>query len=198
MALRFDDELHEYFDGAVQLSGVTTVIRYISREKGDKAPEQAREVARDRGQRVHEYCLFHDYGIMPDWVDGDCAPYVEAYKAFMRDYGITAWKFSEMLLGSAEMGYAGTIDRMGVIDGKKVIVDLKCVSVVDKQAVSAQLYGYKRLFEHRLDTQIDELWALQLLKNGKYRIYKALPSGQELFDTCFKLHNLLQGGKDSE
>lgn len=156
-----------------------------------KAPLDLLLKARDRGSRVHELCQLYDYDALPDEIDADCIGYLTAYKTFCHDYSVR-WLFSEYAVGSKEKGYAGTIDRLGYIDGKLTIVDLKTSAKVDKCGVSAQLYGYNGL----LDEPAELLMAVQLKKDGKYRVYEAKASGKDAFAACLTLNNYMR--KDAE
>ena len=67
--------------------------------------------------------------------------YLKAYADFVRDYR-PKWDYIEYMIGNAEIGFAGTVDRIGKIDGKLVILDIKSSSKVNKTALTAQLTGY--------------------------------------------------------
>jgi hypothetical protein len=182
---------HLYLVNGAERDSISDVIRFISREKQDKAPILKRDAAADRGRRVHEYCQLYDYGALPDQIDVDCVGYVEAYMAFLRDFRIKEWLFTELMLGCPDC--AGTIDRIGMIGGIRTIVDLKCTAALDKYAVSAQLGGYDYLHEHEFGYGAGQLWAVRLKNDGKYvRPYNAeLP--HEAFASCLWKHKYLKG-----
>jgi hypothetical protein len=191
----FREDTHQYFLDGVEFPSVTQICRFISREKNDKAPPHLLEAAADRGRRVHEYCMLYDYDALEE-VDSDCVGYVKAYQAFLRDYRVVAWWFVEKPSANADLGFAGTIDRYGWIDGEFCLVDIKTSSVVDVDSLSAQLCGYALLINNESYSRpprVDRCWGVQLKKDGTYKVVEIdLNKGKELFESCLKLHKLLE------
>jgi hypothetical protein len=63
---------------------------------------------------------------------------------FLRDYR-PKWTQVEYPVYNVIGGYAGTLDRMGTIDGQRAIVDIKTTSSMDrasKISLATQLVGY--------------------------------------------------------
>lgn len=194
----FDEDTHTYTLDGIVLPSVTQIIRFITREKQDKAPESARELARRRGQLIHEYCQLYDYDALPERIEAEVVPYIEGYRKFMRDYRIYSWLYSELPLASAKLGFAGTIDRVGLIDGELAIVDIKNVASVDKKAVAAQLSGYHRLLLDVKGDRAKAFYALQLMR-GDYRLYGTaklplpIEAGSRAFTCCTVINDYLGG-----
>lgn len=188
--LRFIEETHQYFDGETELPSVTKITRFLSVDVAENARSWMRDAAADRGRRVHQYCADIDYGIEPDEIDWDCAGYVQAFRAFKRDYGIKEWLAIEMPLGSAEIGFAGTLDRLCVLDGKITIIDWKTGGTINKAQLTAQLTGYAELAP--LMGYVPEvLMGVQLRKDGKYTRPYICQYDIELFNACRLLHERL-------
>lgn len=192
--LRFIGETHQYFDGEIELPSVTHITRFLQTDVASGAKDWLRDIAADRGRRVHEYCADIDYGAEPETIDWDCVGYVQAYRTFKRDYRIKEWQAIETPLGSAETGFAGTLDRLGYIDGRLTIVDLKTGATVHKTAWAAQLTGYSYLVSLLTGEFItpEKLMILQLKKNGKYRFIEC-EFEYEAFNACKLLNKKLEG-----
>ena len=141
---------------------------------------------RDRGTKVHELCADYDFTDefpIGTGVDG----YLKAYADFKRDYRIKDWLFVEHMMGCAPIGFAGTLDRVGYIDGKLSILDIKTASKVNVLALTAQLTGYYNLYADDLKNELPELYGLQLHKNGTYRLIAIEPDGY-LWESCKYIH----------
>jgi hypothetical protein len=192
--IAFDPVKHEYRIGGVIVPGVTHICRFI-RDTGN-VPRWTLDAAAERGRKVHEYCELYDYGALPDEIEYDYAPYVRAYIAFLRDYRIKEWLHSEHIMGSWARRYAGTADRIGYIDGKLCIVDLKTTSALDKRCIMAQLEGYRWLFETESGLAVKRMFPVQLKKDGTYTVprtnYGPHEYGNRLFDAALKLHEILE------
>lgn len=123
--LTFDEAAHEYKLDGHTLPSVTHICRYLSVDI-DKSRPWLRDMAANRGTRVHAYCEIIDYdGPEGLRVEPDCIGYVQAYLAFRRDYRIKGWLAVERPIASASLGVAGTPDRIGYVDNVMTIVDLK-------------------------------------------------------------------------
>ena len=202
----FDEATHTYtVDGQV-LPSVTEICRFLSYDVAVGANTAMRDYAADRGTRIHEACTLYDFEGEDAEVDTDIVGYVQAYAAFKRDYNVTDWMYYEKPLGSVELGFAGTPDRIGLIDGKMTIVDLKSGSKINKYALECQLNGYEMLaslleidYSNPLSQglNIEQLWGLQLKKDGTYRIIQ-VPIRLRVFGNCMILHRFLKGEFDNE
>lgn len=191
-ALTFNEALHEYrYNGAV-VPSITHICRFAY-DFGN-VPKWTLDAAAERGRRVHECCELHDYGALPDELEYNIAPYVRAYITFLRDYRIKDWLYIEHIMGNATM--AGTADRIGYIDGKLCIVDLKTTASLAKRPIMAQLEGYRRLLESEHGLRAERLFPVQLKKDGTYTVprtdYGRHEYGERLFDSLLTLHQTLE------
>lgn len=176
--LTFDEEHHKYYDGDIELPSVTTITRFCSYDSiNGKGIDP---FYRDRGTLIHALCADYDFtDELPQGtgVDG----YLKAYADFKRDYR-PKWDYIEHMIGSVELGFAGTIDRIGYIDGQLAILDLKTSSKVNLVALTAQLTGYAWLIDKPI-----MLYGLQLQKKGDYRLIP-VQADYDLFKACQILH----------
>lgn len=196
--VQFDEATHTYTLDGVELPSVTHIIRYLAVDKANNADPNMALIARERGSIVHEATVMYDYsGEIPDDFPAEYAPYLEAYVQFVRDYK-PQWILTEHAMGSNAMGmgYAGTLDRFGLIDGKFSLLDIKTSYKVDIPSLSAQLVAYSKLL--RIERPIFnedsvKLYGLQLMCNGKYRLYSCdYYVGDVLFTDCFSIYRAME------
>ncbi|MEG1806477.1 MAG: DUF2800 domain-containing protein, partial [Clostridia bacterium] len=129
--LIFYDETHEYKLNDEIIPCVGELSRFASREVYGEVNQYALDNACDRGTAVHKACeLIDKYGECE--ITDDIEQYVKAYMQFRKDYHIKEFVAIEKAVASQEMKFAGTIDRVMVVDGKLAIVDLKSSSVIQK------------------------------------------------------------------
>ena len=196
--VQFDEATHTYTLDGVELPSVTHIIRYLAVDKANNADPTAALIARERGSAVHEATMVYDYsGEIPDDFPAEYAPYLEAYVQFVRDYK-PQWTLIEHAMGddSDGMGYAGTLDRFGLIDGKFALLDIKTSYKVDIPSLSAQLAAYSKLLRKEqpiFNEDHVDLYGLQLMRNGKYRLYKCNGfKGAMLFMDCRSIYEIME------
>lgn len=195
--VQFDEATHTYTLDGKKLPSVTHIIRYLAVDKANNADPNAAEIARKRGTLVHQETMLFDYtNSFSSDIDSDCAPYLEAYVQFVRDYR-PGWELIEHQMGNATLGFAGTLDRFGVIDDKWCILDIKTSYKVDIPSLSAQLTAYHDLllyeqFEKLENANIRHL-GLQLMRTGKYRLYETdCEKGSDLFYSCRRIYKTME------
>lgn len=189
--LEFDEATHTYrLDGQV-LPSVTQIIRFLNYDTAENAKSWLRDVAADRGSRVHAYTADIDMGAEPENYDWDCVGYIQAYKSFLRDYN-PQWTHIEAVAGSLELGYAGTIDRIGRIDGETTIVDFKTGSKIHVDALTAQLHGYTWLaMNNKLCDSMPKRLGVQLKRDGTYRLFWC-ELDFDIWNACMTIHKKLE------
>ncbi|MEG2274628.1 MAG: DUF2800 domain-containing protein [Clostridia bacterium] len=192
--LIFFDETHEYELNGEIIPCVGELSRFASREVYGEVNQYALDNACDRGKVVHKACeLIDKYGECE--ITDDIEQYVKAYMQFRKDYHIKEFVAIEKAVASQEMKYAGTIDRVMVVDGKLAIVDLKSSCVIQKVLAMIQLNGYKMLYEENNPTQkIEALYILHLVKDGTYKLVP-FEIDNTLFMACYNLHKALEKKK---
>jgi len=186
----FLPDSHQYFVGGVELPSVTHICRFLSVDIADGAKPWMRDAAAQRGTIIHAACESIDYGLDPDGLTPETTPYTIAYLDFLRDYRITGWAGIEVIMGSRQLGYAGTADRIGWIDGKLVILDIKTGSTLHTQPLAAQLTGYAKLYRFQAGRFPDALYGLHLKKDGTYTL-REVTINHDLWASCVYLNNAI-------
>lgn len=175
--LTFDPEKHIYRVDGLKLPSVTDICKPLV-TFGEVSQEVLRQAAR-RGSQVHEYAELIDYGMEANdlEVEPELVGYVTAYTRFLRDYK-PEWELIEKPLYSLDMGYAGTLDRYGIIDGEKTIVDIKTSSSASRAtriAWAVQLEAYLGL----LGCGFAKRYNLWLKSDGNYQLISATKTEQK-------------------
>lgn len=190
--LTFDEATHTYTLCGIRLPSVTEITRFCAYDYKSDRPWLA-EAAAIRGTAVHEACALIDYGEEPEETP-EIAGFLKAYRRFLADYK-PEWKLIEHPIGSILLGYAGTLDRFGTIDGAPAILDIKTGQLHDA-ALSAQLTAYAELRQTETFLLPPEpaLYALKLSNDGTY-ILKRVEHRLVLLNACITLHHATERKK---
>lgn len=142
--IEFDEKKHQYkVDGKV-VPSVTEILEHITAVGYGKVNPAILEEAKERGTAVHELTEAIDLGFPPEYIDPAVEGYAVAYLKFLDDYDVE-WDYIEHRFYEPKMGFCGTIDRVGKIDGKDCVLDIKTTSspsVDQKIAVCCQTAAY--------------------------------------------------------
>lgn len=199
--LLFDEETHTYTQNGIVLPSVTEILQFLSVSTHDNANPILRQQAADRGTRIHEATILYDFlGFDADVIDFDIWKYIHAYGDFVRDYRIKRYLLTEEAIANGE--YAGTLDRLAIIDGELTIIDFKTGTTVDPRKEAAQLYAYAKLLADNRFNGIDS-WKsfkgiiVRLKKDGTYAVQKRdLEKGQRFFCKCKELYDMIKEDKE--
>ena len=196
--IEFIEAKHQYkVDGKV-VPSVTEILEHITAVGYGKVNPSILEEAKERGTAVHELTEAIDLGFPPEYIDPALEGYAVAYLKFLEDYDVE-WDYIEHRFYEPKMGFCGTIDRVGKIDGEDAVLDIKTTSspsVDQKIAVVCQTsaYGYA-VFPDRTDFR---RYALYLHKDGTYELMDCLDyekqkcfSGLYLFSYLYNLHKTI-------
>ena len=171
----FEESTHTYTLDGVVIPSVTEICAPIT--CGKYPPVGVVQQAAARGTRVHELCALDDMDALPDEIETGLVGYVKAWAAFCRDYK-PVWRHIELpLCGEIDPGqpFAGTLDRIGDIDGRTRVVDIKTAASLDrpaKVALCEQITGYEWLADlNDIDVYDGAGMGVQLFANGNYRVH---------------------------
>ena len=192
-----DEESHTYIVDGQEVPSVTTILNYMSDVEYGGINRAVLDQAARRGSLVHEYTELIDCDYDPEEVEYEVVGYLKAYKDFLRDYK-PDWVMIEEPLYCEDYGYAGTVDRIGYIDGNLCIVDIKTLASptkMQKFTVSAQTSAYERAYGE----YIGKRYALYLGKDGDYNLVdlweydsKYSYNSWGMFLTCLELYKRIQ------
>jgi hypothetical protein len=137
----FDKPSHRYTVDGVALPSVTEVLAPLNPFRF--IPAHVLRAARDLGTAVHLACELDDRGVLDEETLAPALQgYLAAWRCFRREHN-THWLLIEAPVFNPQMGYAGTVDRYGFVDGDKTVVDLKSSASL-YPSVGPQLAAYAK------------------------------------------------------
>lgn len=166
----YDDETHSYTVDGKRVPSVTEITGVLTAGKYAEVNAAMLAQAQRRGTEVHELCEAIDCGIAPEELEiaPELVGYINAYLAFLRDYS-PEWDYLEKIVHTSE--YAGRADRIGYIDGKKAVVDIKTTSNMDRISKLALFFQLRAYGEAVGGVQTG--LGVQLRSNGRYTVHRA-------------------------
>jgi hypothetical protein len=170
--LAFNESDHRYeFEGRV-VPSVTTVIQSVLPGRWMVDPYYL-----DRGRIIHLACQYEDQGgVEEDSIDAVVVPYYQAYRKFKADTGFSP-EIIEGRYYHKTYQYAGTLDRVGILNGKTVLIDLKsgCPYCTDQ----IQLAAYAELLFYSGLIPIQK-FDLYLKDDGNYKLIERPKKREDL------------------
>lgn len=202
MIKTFDPDTHTYTINGKIVPSVTDILFPITGKGLSQVPPALLQQKAILGSLVHEYCAEIDYGCFDGECEPDVAGYLEGYQAFLRDYK-PQWEFIEHPVYSEHLGYAGTLDCAGILDGKFTICDRKTYASMaraQKIALCAQTNGYGIALNEEYSVVPERYMGLLLKKDGGYTVYDAHEieqslqfNAKDLFIDCLNIKKLMEG-----
>lgn len=184
--ITFDEATHTYRVGDRLVPSVTQILKVI--ENFDFVPPDVLEAARRFGQHVHLATDLYDRGELNEAsLSADVLARLGGYKMFLKDTGfiVTA---SERIVYNAQLGYAGTLDRIGMLGRSSALIDLKSGAV--PRSVGPQTAAYREA-EHAPPRR---RFCLQLLRNNYRLTEQKNPADFSIFVSCLNVHRFLNKG----
>lgn len=163
----FNPDLHEYRDNGAVIPSVTQILtragiiddRWYTRESCE------------RGSAVHDFCAQYAIGIRYDKLGRalDSLEYVNAFSSWIEDHSAYALH-TECLVEGNIVGnrYAGTFDLLLLMNGKRVLIDIKTGTRAKWHPTQLAAYSLAR-FENGERVNPDICMNLYLQPNGKYK-----------------------------
>ena len=185
----FDDEHHKYtIEGGLALPSVTQIMRPVTENAYRFIPRAVLDNAASLGTFVHACTELMDDDDLSDEdrQDAEAKGYLDAYEAWKR---VANPSYQGIELRLACHSYAGTIDRVAIINGENWIVDLKTTSELHAH-VGIQLAAYEELSKLAFpEVKVFRRAALQLKEDGTYRFLEySSPLDKECFFGLLNLH----------
>lgn len=131
------------------------------------------EYARLRGQALHLAIRYHHEGVLDEGsLHPDVRPGFEGYRRFLEDTNHVPL-LSELELIHPTYGFMGHPDRVGWLQGRRVVIDFKYTDAFDFWPVAFQLAAYRLLWNATYPAQpVTGTFALQLSPStGKYQLH---------------------------
>lgn len=193
MSVDFDAATHTYTDAnGIIIPSVTQVLGILT-DMG-KIPTDVLENARDRGKIVHALTEYSDTGrlttsMVDDADDAGYLPYLAAWSRFKSENIVTFTDYEERFY-SPSYGYAGTIDRVGTLDGQDTIFEIKTGDFYPTYAL--QTAAYQVLWEENTAMKIDRRVSVLLNPNGRYTLKEYDPNPMADFAVFYACLTILK------
>lgn len=188
--LEFDEAAHVYRFGGQVVPGVTSILQPLV--DFSKVPRDVLEAKRDLGQRVHLACQLDDeHDLDEDSVETDVAPYLSAWRRFLRETGARVLENEQRVFHRA-LRYAGTLDNILQLNGKIWLADKK-TSIAAPMSVGPQTAAYVAAFGMKTVTHRA---SVQLRPDGTYQFVPL--TGQDdyaVFLSCLTIHKFKESMK---
>lgn len=170
----FDEATHVYTLDGRRLPSVSQIIKPLTFDEYRWIPDDVLAAAADRGRRVHLATqLLDERDLDETSVEADVAGYLDAYMRFLAETGAEVIEL-ERQLHHPVLLYAGTLDRVYRIWGKRSLVDIKSTDKL-LPAVWPQLMGYDDLRKANGLGGVDEHACLHLKPDGTYKYVPMKP-----------------------
>ncbi len=184
-----DEDVHQYTVDGEEVPSVSELTRFISKEIYGDVVQSTLDAAADRGTRVHKGAEALDkFGTVE--IEDELLPYLQAYVSFVKEHK-PEWEKIEWPVNNG-MLYAGTIDRYGILDTKRSIVDIKTTSRISpghRVLYTAAQNLYRMAIEE--NHPVEQIVILQLKKDGTYKCIE-LEIQDELANACIVLSQALK------
>lgn len=160
--LKFQEAGHRYFIGSREVLSVTTVLEEAGISKPFYGGARGRFYAA-RGTAVHTATQLDDEDDLDeDTLDEQLLGYLEGWREFRRISGFEP-TLIEQTVADPLLGYAGTLDRVGMMGGRLVLIDIKTGSVPKWAGPQTGAYG-------RLILKPVDRYVVRLEDTGRYSL----------------------------
>lgn len=165
--LEFIEDGHQYILNGSPVPSVTQCTSLLADYSA--IPAGVLAAAAEFGTHVHLATELWDQGeLVEEELDHALIPYLDAWKSFVLESGFV-YSHIESRIFSKHLRYAGTLDRVGFMNGKTVIIDIKTPSVVHP-STGPQTAAYQFAHEEMTGEKIKGRYAVQLKGDGKYKL----------------------------
>lgn len=159
MSFTFDEATHTYKVNGLPIPSVTEILK----EEGFIDVSFFTDYGRERGKLAHLAIHLFDQGELDEEsLDPVLSPYVEAWKRFRADTGVEIIE-SEVPVVDLLGRYAGTPDKIVLLDGKQTILDLKTGAILPWVRLQLCAYCEAKTIYRRA--------AVQLNDDGTYKMH---------------------------
>jgi hypothetical protein len=182
----FDEATHAYTLDGRRLPSVTQIIKPLASYGHIPVDVLARKMA--LGTAVHLACDLDDAGELDDAAtDPEVLGYVTGWRQYLAAVQGKVLA-SERRAYHRTLGFAGTLDRVVLVEGKHWLIDLK-TGADPMPSWGVQLAAYQLLLEDGGDLPVHVRAAVRLQPGGDFRIDPFRnPNDAACFRACLSIH----------
>ena len=163
--LAFDPVSHIYTLDGVILPSVTQIMKPLSSHKYATVKEDVLKRAAERGKGVHAAIELHALAGIED-CEQEGQPYFDAYlKWFHKEKPVI--QKTESATWHKTLMYAGTVDLIAEINGKRTLIDFKTTAALNDMLTTVQLEAYQRALQSH-GIAVEDKAILLLKRDGTY------------------------------
>lgn len=168
--LLFDPGRHRYTIGGREVVHVTAVLEHFD-EEIQRLKRQSPDViaaAGDLGTAVHVACELDDRGVLDEGtVEEIVGKRLEQWRKFRREKGFVP-VLIEARVYHPVYQYAGTLDRMGALDGCRSLIDIKSGAV--SRFAGPQTGAYRAAHEAMGGAPVEKRYSLHLTEDRYFLV----------------------------
>jgi len=181
MKISFVEETHTYLLNDKPVPSVTQILQKGGLVDLSGIPPEILERARRFGVATHKATELWDMAELDeDTLDPLLHGHLTQWKKFCIEHN-TAWYSIEKILASEQLEFAGTCDRIGLVDDRLSILDIKTSSYSRKTMITTgiQLAGYNLAYDGNI-TLLCAVW----LKDDGYKM--VIYNDMDYYDLKFR------------
>ena len=183
--LIFDEENHIYTLDGVRVPSVTQILQGAGLVSFNAVNPDILERAQKFGSASHLACALDDKNQLDmKSLDPALLPYLENWRQFKKDFGITEFAEIEKQVFSKRYQYAGCLDRLW----ENTLIEIKTSTSIPI-TTGLQLIGYQTAYREMTKIRIKRRLCVQLLE-GTYKLqeYKD-KTDKTAFLSCVNLYH---------
>jgi hypothetical protein len=184
-ALLFDEASHTYTADGVVIPSVTQILAPLNDLSFIKP--DVLQYKRELGTAVHKATELYDQGELDEaTVPAVVQPYLDGWIRLRAELSFEILGMEERVFHPAHR-YAGTYDRLVLLDGKRCIWDLKTGGMFP--SYGPQTAAYKNAVEKASGKRVEARFTVELRDDGTYRLHEMTdPEDWPVFLGCLALH----------
>ena len=185
--IEFDELTHTYRMSGVVVPSVTQVLADVRLIDLSMVPEHFLEKACEFGGIVHKATEYHDTGVLDETsIDDAVRGHVSGWAKFILDHSVQIFDI-EMRVFSKKFKFAGTLDRIAMINDRLCVIDLKSGS--KQKAYACQTAAYAFAYNEMTGEKIRDRYCVYL-SEGTYKLEKHTDKLDEnMFLNALSLYN---------
>jgi hypothetical protein len=166
MTLTFEEDTHTYRTEGKVVGSVTQILSPLV--DFSMVPKDILERAKQLGTAVHKLTELYDLDDLDEeGLSDELLPFLTAWRKFRAETGFVP-ELIEQRFHHPALRFAGTLDRTGLIGGRRSVIDIKKMLTLGP-VVGVQLAAYAELCRVNGHEVLDR-YGLGLRKDGTYRL----------------------------
>lgn len=164
--IEFLEKEHIYLKNGIIVPSVTQILSKIFPNKYDKVPFWKLDAKAEYGTIVHLSIEKYEKNEELPTLNTYQKISLEEYKKLKEEYSIIP--LEQETIVSYEYEFAGRLDMIAIVNGKKCLLDIKTTAILDKEWLSWQLSMYELAYGY----DFDEFYCIWLPKGKIGKLVK--------------------------